>query len=77
MLSVKVDACLKLAKFSKLLIAAQDTIHRQAVVCHRVLRRVQELAQQSQVLFRNCPNCPRYGLGTGPTVPGMVQELAQ
>ena len=33
-----------------LLIAAQETIHRQAVVCHRVLRRVQELAQQSEVM---------------------------
>jgi hypothetical protein len=32
-----------------LLISAQETIHRQAVVCHRVLRRVQELAHQSQV----------------------------
>jgi hypothetical protein len=30
-------------------ISAQETIHRQAVVCHRVLRRVQELAHQSQV----------------------------
>lgn len=31
---------------------AQDTIHRQAVVCHRVLRRVQELAHQSTVMKR-------------------------
>ncbi|XP_023326701.1 ral GTPase-activating protein subunit beta isoform X2 [Eurytemora carolleeae] len=31
---------------------AQDTIHRQAVVCHRVLRRVQELAHQSQIMER-------------------------
>jgi len=31
---------------------AQETIHRQAVVCHRVLRRVQELAQQSQIMER-------------------------
>jgi len=31
---------------------ATETIHRQAVVCHRVLRRVQELAQQSQIMER-------------------------
>jgi len=31
---------------------ADDTIRRQAVVCHRVLRRVQELAQQSQTMER-------------------------
>jgi len=31
---------------------AEDTIRRQAVVCHRVLRRVQELAQQSQTMER-------------------------
>ena len=36
--------------------SAQETIHRQAVVCHRVLRRVQELAQQSQVEQLNKAN---------------------
>jgi hypothetical protein len=31
---------------------AQDSIHRQAVLCHRVLRRVQDVAKESQILER-------------------------
>ncbi|XP_071742897.1 ral GTPase-activating protein subunit beta isoform X27 [Lepeophtheirus salmonis] len=32
--------------------AAQETIHRQAVLCHRVLRRVQDVVQQSETMER-------------------------
>ncbi|XP_071742900.1 ral GTPase-activating protein subunit beta isoform X30 [Lepeophtheirus salmonis] len=31
---------------------AQETIHRQAVLCHRVLRRVQDVVQQSETMER-------------------------
>ncbi len=31
---------------------AQETIHKQAVLCHRVLRRVQDVVQQSVVVDR-------------------------
>ena len=31
---------------------AQETIHKQAVLCHRVLRRIQDVVQQSQSIDR-------------------------
>jgi hypothetical protein len=37
---------------SHLAISAQETIHKQAVLCHRVLRRVQDVVQQSQIMDR-------------------------
>lgn len=33
-------------------LTAQETIHKQAVLCHRVLRRIQDVAQQSQSIDR-------------------------
>ncbi len=32
--------------------AAHETIHKQAVLCHRVLRRIQDVVQQSVVIDR-------------------------
>ena len=32
--------------------SAQETIHKQAVLCHRVLRRVQDVVQQSRLMDR-------------------------
>lgn len=32
--------------------SSQETIHRQAVLCHRVLRRIQDVVQQSKIIDR-------------------------
>ena len=32
--------------------SAQETIHKQAVLCHRVLRRIQDVVQQSRLMDR-------------------------
>ena len=32
--------------------SAQETIHKQAVLCHRVLRRIQDVVQQSRIMDR-------------------------
>ena len=37
---------------TKKIFSAQETIHKQAVLCHRVLRRIQDVVQQSRIMDR-------------------------